>query len=59
MKKTLIELLQEKKYQNKESRENAVIDFASFVKQEEYKISPDINLDALENVSFSVDNSSK
>jgi hypothetical protein len=49
----------EKKYQNKESRENAVIDFASFVKQEEYKISSDINLDALENVSFSVDNSSK
>ncbi len=46
----------EKKYENKEMRENATIDFISCVKQNDYTIQDGIDLDSLENITFSVDN---
>lgn len=46
----------EEKYETKALRENAVIDFNAYIKQNEYEISEDIDLDALENVKFSVEN---
>lgn len=49
----------EKKYQNKEARENAVIDFSSYISNNEYHIDDTIDLNALENVKFSIDNNDK
>ena len=49
----------EKKYENKEARENAVIDFNAYVKSEEYQVEENIDLDALENVSFSIESEDK
>ena len=46
----------EQKYINKEVRENAVLDFADHVKTESYKVPETINLDALEKVTFSIEN---
>lgn len=46
----------DKKYQNKEARENAVLDFADYVKTNSYVVPDTINLDSLENVSFSIEN---
>jgi hypothetical protein len=37
-------------------RENAIIDFISCVKQNDYTIQDGIDLDSLENITFSVDN---
>lgn len=45
----------EKKYENKEARENAVIDFIDYTKQNSYVIPEGINLDALEKVTFSIE----
>ena len=46
----------EQKYKNKEVRENAVLDFSTYAQIEEYKIEEGIDLDALENMKFSIDN---
>ena len=46
----------EKKYKTKAIRENAIIDFNTYNKKDEYVISDDIDLDALENVNFSIEN---
>ena len=46
----------EKKYKTKAIRENAIIDFNTYNKKDEYVISDDIDLDALENVKFSIEN---
>lgn len=46
----------EKKYKNKEARENVSLDFVDYAKQRDYVIPNGLNLDALENVSFSVEN---
>lgn len=46
----------EKKYQNKEARENAVLDFADYVKTNSYVVPDTLNLDSLEKVSFSIEN---
>lgn len=45
----------EKKYENKEARENVAIDFIDYAKQNSYIISEGINLDALEKVTFSIE----
>lgn len=45
----------EKKYENKEIRANASIDFIDYTKQQNYVIPEGLNLDTLENVSFSID----
>ena len=46
----------EKKYQNKEVKENASLDFYTFTEQNNYQIQKGIDLESLENVKFSVDN---
>lgn len=46
----------EKKYETKAIRENVIIDFNAYNKKDEYVISDDIDLDALENVNFSIEN---
>lgn len=45
----------EKKYENKEIRANASIDFIDYTEQQNYVIPEGLNLDTLENVSFSID----
>jgi hypothetical protein len=45
----------EKKYENKEIRANASIDFIDHTEQQNYVIPEGLNLDTLENVSFSID----
>lgn len=46
----------EKKYENKEAKENVVIDFTAYNQMNSYDIPDTINLDDLENVKFSIDN---
>lgn len=46
----------EKKYENKEAKENVVIDFNAYNQMDSYDIPDTINLDDLENVKFSIDN---
>lgn len=46
----------EKKYENKEAKENAVIDFNAYNQTDSYDIPGTINLDELENVKFTIDN---
>jgi hypothetical protein len=46
----------EKKYENKEAKENVVIDFNVFNQTDSYNIPDTINLDDLENVKFTIDN---
>lgn len=46
----------EKKYENKEVKENASLDFYTFTEQNNYQIQEGIDLESLENVKFSVDN---
>lgn len=46
----------EQKYETKEARENAVINFDTYAKTDNYIIQDGIDLDALENVKFSVEN---
>lgn len=49
----------EKKYQENAARENAVINFESYAQNNEYVVPNTINLDALENVKFSIENNDK
>lgn len=49
----------ENKYNTKEAKTNSIVDFTSFIKNDEYKIQESINLDLLENVNFSIENSNK
>ena len=49
----------EKKYETKEAKTNSVADFTSFIKNDEYKIQEGIDLDLLENIKFSIENSNK
>lgn len=49
----------EKKYKTKEVKDNSIADFTSFIKNDEYKIQEGIDLDLLENVNFSIENSNK
>lgn len=49
----------EKKYESKESKINTVVDFTTFIKNDEYKIQEGINLDLLENINFSIENGDK
>ena len=46
----------EKKYENKEAKENVVIDFNAYAHSDSYTIPDTINLDDLENVKFTIDN---
>ena len=46
----------EEKYKTKSVRENATIDFNSYIVKNDYTISDNIDLDALENVKFSIEN---
>lgn len=46
----------EKKYENKEAKENAVIDFNAYAHTDSYVIPDTIDLDELENVKFTIDN---
>lgn len=46
----------EKKYENKEAKENAVIDFNAYAHTDSYAIPDTIDLDELENVKFTIDN---
>lgn len=46
----------EKKYENKEAKEKAVIDFNTYVHTDSYVIPDTIDLDELENVKFTIDN---
>lgn len=48
-----------KKYENKEARENVTLDFIDYSKQQSYVVPDTLNLDALENVSFSIENKDK
>lgn len=49
----------EKKYENKEQRENVIIDFTVHTNKIDYKVPDSIDLDALETVKFSIDNNGK
>ena len=46
----------EEKYKTKSVRENVTIDFNSYIAKNDYTISDNIDLDALENVKFSIEN---
>ena len=46
----------EEKYEVKERRENVNVDFCSYIKNDDYNISENIDLDSLENVKFSIEN---
>lgn len=46
----------EEKYKTKSVRENVIIDFNSYIVKNDYTISDNIDLDALENVKFSIEN---
>ena len=46
----------EEKYKTKSVRENVIIDFNSYIAKNDYTISDNIDLDALENVKFSIEN---
>ena len=46
----------EDKYKNKSVRKNAIINIDSYKKEEEYVISDNIDLGALENINFSIEN---
>lgn len=45
----------EKKYEAKEAKENAIIDFSDYSQETEYVIDKNIDLETLENVKFSID----
>lgn len=49
----------EQKYETKEARENVIIDFNAYTKTDNYVIQDGIDLDALENVKFSVENNKR
>jgi len=49
----------EEKYANKEARENVVLDFIDYTKQQSYDVPSSINLEALENVTFPIENKEK
>ena len=49
----------EKKYETKEAKVNSVVDFSSFIKNDEYDIPEGINLELLENINFSIENDNK
>lgn len=45
----------EKKYETKELKNNTIVDFTSFIKNDDYTIQEGINLDLLDNVNFSIE----
>ena len=49
----------EEKYDKKEAKTNAVLDFNAFIGKETYIVDDKIDLDALEKVNFSIDNNNK
>lgn len=49
----------EKKYETKELKNNTIVDFTSFIKNDDYTIQEGINLDLLDNVNFSIENYDK
>lgn len=49
----------EKKYETKESKNNTIADFTSFIKNDDYTIQEGINLELLDNVKFSIENNNE